>query len=571
METNLQQIATKLPSQLRGLLRSAAALEQPFAENSLHIIHSYPSDMVSELLEEAVLRGILAHRIHPDSNEKLYFFIDEDIREAIKSREIDDDFFTFYFRSHQQEQRIKELENDNFEKNAELLLQLAKNYYDAQQNPNWNRAIAAMTETLSKALNQVTRVSIWRYDSSLGSLICLDTFDKNTQKHTNGAILKESEYPVYFQKIRTQTYLQGDNVREESDFSEFIESYIIPNNIYSILDIPFFVQGMLAGVICFENLYQVHAFQKHEIHTATAMCGIVALAYQTLQNKQEENEIREMYQLLLEQNRQIKATQHQLILQHRRMTDSIGYAKRIQDAMLPPFSRFNQLFDDFFIFFRPLDTVSGDFYWLNQIDDKIIIAVADCTGHGVPGAFMSLIGSTLLDEIIVLQGITKPELVLRTLHQRIIDQLRQYANESHDGMDIGLCVIDTTEKTLTFSGAKIPLIYAQNGVIKKVEGDRFSLGGFFKDYEMGDRFLPTVIQLDKDNPTSFYLFSDGLQDQFGSSLNKKFSLHRITQILEEIHNLQMNEQLVIIENSVTEWMTTSAIQIDDMLMVGFKV
>jgi serine phosphatase RsbU (regulator of sigma subunit) len=293
-----------------------------------------------------------------------------------------------------------------------------------------------------------------------------------------------------------------------------------------------------------------------------------------------EEKVRQRTQKLNERNEEVKAqaeklsfTNKELDSKNQAITSSITYAQRIQSAMLPLESDFAKYFKDFFVFFRPRDIVSGDFYWLQEKDDKIIVAAVDCTGHGVPGAFMSLIGESKLSEIINNQDITDAAEILNRLNQGIKKALQQDTTNNRDGMDLALCVIDRKAKTMEYAGAGNPLFYVQENQEGKpeffnIKADIFPIGGFNKN--TAHSFHKHVVDISK--PTTFYLFSDGYQDQFGGAEKRKFMTRRFRELLFSIHDLPMEEQKRILSDTLDQWIQDGlSPQIDDILVLGMKV
>jgi len=249
---------------------------------------------------------------------------------------------------------------------------------------------------------------------------------------------------------------------------------------------------------------------------------------------------------------------------------SITYAERIQKAKLPELSRIRKAFPEAFVLFRPRDQVSGDFYWFAEVDGKKIIAAVDCTGHGVPGAFMSMIGSELLNEIVILRQILEPHLILEHLHEGIQSTLRQQETENRDGMDLAICVVDENAKQLQFAGAKNPLIIIENGEVQQIKADKLSVGGRSRNIQ--STFTTHSVGI---NPNAaFYIFSDGFQDQFGGPDGRKFMVKRLKELLAEISDKPMEEQHLRLEWELDQWQNwprkTKERQMDDILLIGFK-
>jgi serine phosphatase RsbU (regulator of sigma subunit) len=270
---------------------------------------------------------------------------------------------------------------------------------------------------------------------------------------------------------------------------------------------------------------------------------------------------------VVQQKQKIETQNFELESAYKGIQDSIHYAERIQHAILPVTSEIHTSFPDSFVFFRPRDIVSGDFYWLVNRGNYTWIACVDCTGHGVPGAFMSMIGNTLLNEIVLEKSIESPEKILDLLHIRVRQSLRQDAGgETRDGMDISLCKIDNEKRKLSFAGANRAFWMIRNKELIVLPPDKYSIGG-----EQGntERHF-TLHEIDLAPGDCVYLTSDGYADQFGGPKGKKFMVKRFQKLLMDIHALPMQEQLVLVEKAFTEWKGKLE-QVDDVLVIGFRV
>lgn len=267
-------------------------------------------------------------------------------------------------------------------------------------------------------------------------------------------------------------------------------------------------------------------------------------------------------------SKEIDRQRHELARKNKSITDSIIYAKRIQQALLPADESFKTLLPDSFVLFKPKDIVSGDFYWINQHGDKIYVAAVDCTGHGVPGAFVSIIGFELFRKITDREQGSNPAMILDTLNENFTeifsDGEHVYLN---DGMDLSLCVIDKKEHSLDFSGAFNPLYLVRNETIIEVKADRFSVGADVHTSNERKLFKSHKIFLQQDD--IFYLFSDGYADQFGGPEGKKFKYRRFRHLLLTIHKLPLDKQLSILEASIEEW-KGNIDQVDDILVIGIR-
>lgn len=248
------------------------------------------------------------------------------------------------------------------------------------------------------------------------------------------------------------------------------------------------------------------------------------------------------------------------------ITDSIRYAKRIQDAILPADKLLRDNLKDFFILFLPKDIVSGDFYWVKEKDGLLVIVAADCTGHGVPGAFMSMLGISFLNEIVEKDNIVSPERILNNLREDIILSLKQKGaeGESKDGMDIAICTVDKKTKQVSFAGANNPLYLIRNNELFETKADRMPVAIHAKM----DDF--TKHDIDVMPGDSLYIFSDGFVDQFGGQEGKKFKYKQFRQLLLDIQDKDMKAQGDLMNKTLTEWRGDYE-QIDDVVIMGFKI
>ncbi|TAD95164.1 MAG: response regulator [Bacteroidetes bacterium] len=296
-------------------------------------------------------------------------------------------------------------------------------------------------------------------------------------------------------------------------------------------------------------------------------------------NEQKE-EIEQQTEKLKETNLAIGLAYSEIHKKNENITASINYAKHIQNAILPFADRFEQSFgkDNFFVLFQPKDIVSGDFYWLEEIqnvNEKItFIAVADCTGHGVPGAFMSMIGNQLLYEIILKNQIYSPELILNQLHKEVHRVLHQKETNTNDGMDMIMLVItedsQNFKQIISYSGAMNPLYYVQNDEFIEIKATKKAIGG--RQIEKEHLFEKHEIQRSDDQELTFYLCTDGFQDQFGGENKRKFMAGAFKKLLHSISEKPMKEQEKILSKTLENWIKTgNEKQIDDVSILGIKI
>ncbi len=263
----------------------------------------------------------------------------------------------------------------------------------------------------------------------------------------------------------------------------------------------------------------------------------------------------------------IREQKEALTLQNKAITDSINYARRIQQALMPSLRTFDRLLPNSFVFHKPKDIVSGDFYWINESKNKIFVASVDCTGHGVPGAFMSIIGFELFRNITLFKGIEKPGEILNVLNNDFAEIFKDVDNITlRDGMDVAFCAFDKKKNTVEFAGAYNPLYIIRDNKIIEIKADRFSIGLTEQDGEKKN-FTNHEIEIQKNDV--FYMFSDGYVDQFGGPEGKKFKFRRFRHLLLSNHKLALADQREQLEKSIDAWKGTNE-QVDDILIIGIK-
>lgn len=315
------------------------------------------------------------------------------------------------------------------------------------------------------------------------------------------------------------------------------------------------------------------------------------LAGEMLKMREKENEklerkVSERTAKLVETNEELNQTIEELDLTNEQLnkmnielekknsdiTESINYAKRIQSAMLPHDTYVTQDFPEHFIFFRPRDIVSGDFYWFGKktIDGNVyqVLIVADCTGHGVPGAFMTILASSIIHEIINYQQIYKPEAILYLLDNKLNETLQsQTGSKVNDGMDMSIVVIDEATQMLYFAGAKSPLYYVRDGVFNQIKGSIFPIGGS-SQYKTAKQFDGHELQLQSGD--MLYLSSDGFQDQFSKEMGGKYLKKNYRNLLLRISSLSVEEQAEKLQSELDNW-KGGVRQTDDILIVGLLI
>jgi len=273
------------------------------------------------------------------------------------------------------------------------------------------------------------------------------------------------------------------------------------------------------------------------------------------------------FQITKRQKNIIERQKQEVDEKHKQITDSINYAQRIQAAILPSESDVQKLLSESFVYFHPRDIVSGDFYWINETNGSVILAVGDCTGHGVPGGFMSMLGNSFLNEIIIEKNITEPAQILNSLREKIMSALKQTGSnaESKDGMDIVLCRLDKNTLLLTYAAANNDFYLVRQNMLTEMKADKMPIG---YQSDVYTSFVQHEVRLQKND--SVYLFTDGYADQFGGPSGKKFKYQQLEKLLSEISTLSTDLQKEKLENAFVEWKTNYE-QVDDVCVIGIKI
>ncbi len=281
-----------------------------------------------------------------------------------------------------------------------------------------------------------------------------------------------------------------------------------------------------------------------------------------------EQKVVERTEEVVRQKQEIEVKSRELEILYKHVTDSIRYAKRIQESILPPESLIHKLLPDSFVFFKPKDIVSGDFYWVSEKGDKVLFSVIDCTGHGVPGAFMSLVGYNLIKEITDAKNELQPAKILDGLSEGVRNTLHQFDNKSSakDGMDIAFCVLDRKKMELQFSGAMNSLYLIRNKNIQEIKADKLFIGYSYSEEQK--TYTNHTVKLQKGD--CIYISSDGFADQFGGPKGKKYMVNNFRQLLLDIHQKSLDTQKEILEARFDDW-KGSLDQVDDICVMGVRI
>lgn len=333
--------------------------------------------------------------------------------------------------------------------------------------------------------------------------------------------------------------------------------------------------GYYASFGFFIFIYAQSIYLSRRFAKAVKEAGLLGRALAVI-NQDLEYKVTERFLRLEQENARLRSTNQAMQRLNQEMTTNIEYAKNIQQAIIPSVEKIKEVFPVNFMINEPKQIVSGDCYWLGREGDKIIFALLDCTGHGVPGALMSLVGSDLMNQIVHYDRIADAQEILSELDKRLQKTLSAKEMGIRDGIDIGIVVIDYTYLVLEFAGARHSLFYIQNEQFKEIKGTARSVGGII--HKEGLTFEKHPIDISE--PTVFYLFTDGLTSQLGGPKGRKYSLSRFKALIEQMKHFTLNYQEKIIRSELKEWrlalsektnQVQSYEQTDDILIVGIKI
>ncbi len=380
---------------------------------------------------------------------------------------------------------------------------------------------------------------------------------------------------------RSKELLVLDDATNNNQFAS--DTYIKTNRIKSILCMPLLDGDKLTGIVYLENNLANNSFTPGHVETLQVLSAAIVISLQNAQlyqNLEEYNQtleekvkerttvLRSVNEVLQTRNSEVQESNKIIEEKNSNITKSIIYAQRMQQAMLPQDQQIAEQLPDFFSIFKPKEIVSGDFYWFNKVQDKRFLIVADCTGHGVPGAFLSVIGHTLLNKIIIEKLIFSPALILEALHKEVRTSLRQKGKkrQANDGMDIAICQIDLSDQSLIFAGAKRPLYLYQNNTshLIKIVGDKKSIGGRQKEQER--HFTDHQVKFSSGD--TLYMNSDGFVDQQNAE-GKKFGSLKLESLLQQVAGLDAASQKQHINEALDKHQENES-QRDDITLIGVK-
>ncbi|MEN3040788.1 MAG: PAS domain-containing protein [Bacteroidia bacterium] len=459
----------------------------------------------------------------------------------------------------EQEFRLKEQQN--------ALSQLAA--HPALREGNVPKAFQVIADIALETL-KAYRVSLWLYEEPEHAR-CIAVAEREPHSHSVGTVVNRSLYPLYFQSLEREQVIAVVDALSDLRTRELALPLFKPNNVTSVLDGVIRTGKDIVGIISVEHRYTKREWRIDEVNFLRALAASAASVIEEAQKAYARQ--------LEEANRQLEIQKRELEEAMNDIRESIKYAKRMQKNILPSDALLDKCLgkDNYFIIWRPRDRngVGGDFYWFSDTPgDSYFIVVADGTGHGVPGAFMTLIGSILLDQIINKGGIFAPDQILHDLHIGVRQVLKQDVEggeiSSRDGMDIALVRYFPREYRLIYAGANLPLYFVHNGELKEIKPDKKAIGG--EQLEEERFFTAHEVQLQPGDV--FFLFTDGVVDQLGGPDEKRFGTRQLKDfIMETLHEPIMSRRRAFFNMRWKEWKDygKDREQLDDVTMWGVRV
>jgi len=403
-------------------------------------------------------------------------------------------------------------------------------------------------------------MSIAQKENELGSALYTMYYDDEERVFLY--IVRSDDYVDY----RSKYEMYPDFLLENMNKGGVIGRYETENGEWLSAFYPIRTKdGRLAGVLQADiefGQFKALAFERYQTQGLISLIVILIMALVLIPYVRGILKEDEAVKLEILQQKNL------IEVKNRDLNDSVNYASKIQEAMLPEKETLTDLIPNSFVFYKPRDVVSGDFYWFKETGDNIIyVATADCTGHGIPGALMSMIGHSKLNAIVNDKSNLEPGVVLKKLDKAVTDSLsnKKYKTQSKDGMDVGLCKVDLNQNKIQFAGALLNLVRINGEEVTEFKANRFPIGG-------GESYQKTdfeTVEIDIQSGDQFYMYSDGFPDQFGGLKEKKYLNKNFKKLLTTIGNNSSEEKIEILGEELLKWQGEIE-QIDDVLVVGLS-
>jgi PAS domain S-box-containing protein len=428
----------------------------------------------------------------------------------------------------------------------------------------------AIIAQIGLATLEVDRASIWLFEENDTRIRCMTTAQSDgvVHKYQKGTVLQRDFYPNYFATLEKDRTIAANDAVNDPRTKELAIPLLIPSGIQSVLDSGIRRGIKTVGILSFESRRKSRNWTLDEQNFASSLADSIALVLEQ-HERLKIDKLKEAYAQLELINQQVREEKEKAEENATNLELSLKYAKRIQQNILPNKELLQSLFKkNYFVTVKPRDIVGGDFYWVAKHENKKVVVVADGTGHGVPGAFLTMIGNMLLNQIVNEKKILRPADILYWLHIGVRQTLKQDAEEStsRDGMDVTLVTIDMETYECEYAGANLPCNYYQDWEVHEIKPDKKSIGG--EQMEEERTFTNHKFQLKVGD--AVYLYTDGFVDQLGGPDEKRFSTRRFRDLILRTQSESMATQRALLNMEWKEWKGDRE-QLDDVTVFGFRI
>jgi serine phosphatase RsbU (regulator of sigma subunit)/PAS domain-containing protein len=432
------------------------------------------------------------------------------------------------------------------------------------------------------------RISFWYFDEIHSTVTCDYAHAFHGRSIPAGEMHQRVDFPEFFAAIEKDNVLIVNDVHVHKQASALINDYLIPHNVGAFITTTVVHNGQVVGVIQIEHLGGPRSWQAHELQFVRNISELLSYVRSVNEKTVFEDELMYLNTHLsqLVQVRTIELTnqRQEIEAKNQEITSSLRYAKHIQSAILPDDNFFQKLFEDSFVFYLPKDIVAGDFYWCDKSTQRVensenfketlLVAACDCTGHGVPGAMMSMLASSALSRAVHQYNLTAPNEILFRVNEILRENMNKGRNQIYDGMDASICSIeyaDSTKKkaTLRYAGANSPIWIMkrnewQQHQLQIIKGDKTPIGMETHTTEF------KMVDIELNQGDIVFMFSDGMADQFGGLRGKKMKYKKMHELINDVINLPMSMQKRCLESAFYQWKGTNE-QVDDVLVIGIRI
>jgi serine phosphatase RsbU (regulator of sigma subunit) len=422
---------------------------------------------------------------------------------------------------------------------------------------------------------KIERINVWLFNPEKSAMISIAEYDKRTKKYVKDSVLHRKDFPNYFKAISENKIIVVEDIYTNKFTNELNEAYSKPNNICSLLDIPLRIGGELMGVMCYEKTEVHKKFTQEEIGFCLSVSFVLASNLESRYRRAAQTKLEEVLSekdaLISQINKQnVKITKQKNIVdaKNKELKDSMYYAEKIQSTLLSNHEIINKYTPDHFLFFKPKDIISGDFCFSIDNNNNLILAICDSTGHGVPGAFISILNTTFLFQAINEEKISQPNLIFDFVKSKLQNTLSK--DFSNHGMDGFIMNYDVANLQLQYASANINALLISNNEAKLLSKDSMHVGLGEGD----ENFSLHHLKVNKND--ILYIYTDGYADQFGGKDKdkrkgggKKFKRKNLNELLLKIHQLSMQQQYEALETTLIEWKGKLE-QTDDITIFGIR-